>query len=105
MNIKNLTDLQKEKQKLRIQINHSQHEFSKSFNRTQTQSKVFLMKNIVTPFSLIGLTVLGIRQLKDNTSSNESSIKYNGNLLLKLLPVALPIMQSFLKNTDSNSNR
>lgn len=93
--IKTLAQLEKEKKKLKMQIEVSKRAFIHSFGTTQSQAKDFLVKKVAIPASAVGLATVGVNQFMSSASSPKNT-GTNKSFFTKALPVLLPLVQSFL---------
>ena len=99
MQIRTLTQLQEEKKKLKMEMEVSKRAFISSFGTTQTQAKDFFLKKVALPATTVGLATMGVKQLVGNSNPSRHYASNNNKknlFLLKMLPLALPIIQSFL---------
>lgn len=92
-----LAQLQAEKQQLKMQLEISKKEFFRSFGDTKTQAKDFLVKKVALPVGALGLATLGIKQVIGNQDNNSDKERGNG-IFLRLLPLAIPMIQNYLVN-------
>ncbi len=93
--IKTLAQLQEEKKKLKMQIEVSKRAFIHSFGVTQSQAKDFLVKKVVIPAGTVGLATVGVNQFRSSPSSHKNTAT-NKSFFTKVLPIILPLVQSFL---------
>jgi hypothetical protein len=107
--IKTIAELQAEQDRLKDKMRFTRNEFHKSATRTATDSKDFLLKNILLPAGAIGLGVLIAKKLSNNgrhhaphkTDENRYQAptveheKPIANWFSKLMLVALPLVQQF----------
>jgi len=98
MKIRTLIQLEEEKKKLKMEMEVSKRAFIHSFGTTQTQAKDFFLKKVALPATTVSLATMGIKQFVGNSNSNPSRYYASNNkknfFLLKLLPLAIPVVQS-----------
>jgi len=97
MQIKTLVQLEEEKKKLTMEIEVSKRAFIHSFGTTQTQAKNFFLKKVALPATTIGLATMGVKKMVGNSNSSKHYVNNRKTFfLLKLLPLVIPVAQSFL---------
>ncbi len=99
--IKTLVELEQEKKKVKMQMEVSKRAFIHSFGTTQTQAKNFLMKKVAIPAGAVGLVTMGANELLSNTiSAPKRFVSNNGTIFKKIIPLALPFIQSILAEPE-----
>lgn len=124
--INTLTELQEERAKLRREIDINKVEFFRSLDTTKSQAKNVILKGLVLPAGLISLTVAGVKAVRALRNGKEQAepeeyLHYNGNppgivesiksnlesnpkWYIRLLPVAIELVSTFLTIRNNNNN-
>lgn len=118
--INTIAELQAEQDRLKNKMRFTRKEFHKSATRTATDSKDFLLKNILLPAGAIGLGVLIAKKLSNNDHHAPQKTDENryqaptvehekpiANWFSKLMLVALPLVQQFFLSmkADEEANQ
>ncbi len=97
--IRTLDQLKQEKQKIKMEMEVSKKAFINSFGTTKSQAKDFLVKKVAIPAGAVGLVTLGAKQFLSSNSPRNQVVNRSSNynyFLTKLIPLALPFIQSYL---------
>jgi len=105
-NIRSLEELEKEQEKLKMVTELTKQEFASSIGTNRKHLQEFLLKKVIVPVGATGLGIAAIKKLTDDddTTHHENGQQVTGstNLLGKLLPYTLDILQMFLINKQHN---
>lgn len=121
--IHTLAELKEEKEKLRREIAVSKTELIRSFGITKSYAKSIVLKGIVLPASLLGITVAGVKAVQAlnggyKEKEEEEYLHYSGNppsilesvkanlatspkWYMRLIPFAMQLVGSFLTNRNN----
>lgn len=99
-----LAQLQQEKERLLRERAICKEEFINSLHTTKKTTKDFLLYKVALPAGAVGLATMGIQKLTASTSEKTApkSIQRSGHLFFNLLPVLLPLIQSYFGSTKKS---
>ena len=101
--INTLAQLQKEKEKLKLQMEVTKHAFVKSLGNSRKLVTDFALKRVALPAAALGLTTVGVRNWlasDDDSNGQERAAKEESSKthwLLQAIPVALTAVQTWIK--------
>lgn len=104
--INSIEQLKREKEKLKIKMEVTEHAFLQSFEQTQKSTKELIWSNVKLPVLVIDTAIKGAKHLFSNgeTETEESakeSVESNGeHWLQQAIPVALSLVNSMV-NEDN----
>lgn len=111
--INTLEELQEAKLKLRQEMNISRHELLRTLEMTRAQAKTYFWRGFALPASLLGLGAVGVRvarnsfknQIEETVQDFETEAPAENGIsskwYIKLLPVAINLVQQFLANRQN----
>lgn len=109
--IKTLAQLQKEKEKLKLQMEVTKHAFIKSVDSSRKLVTDFALKRIALPAAAFGLTTVGIRSWLSSDADNSNGTQERNAVassepdwLQRMIPIALTAFQTWMKFQQTKSN-
>jgi len=99
--IHTLSELQEEKARLRREISISKEEFVRSFDVTRSYAKSFVLKGIMLPMGLLGITAAGVKAVQALNSGHKEEEEQEEYLHYSAHPPS--IMESVKAHLASNS--
>lgn len=101
--ITTLSELQREKKKLRMEIELSKREFAHSMGSSRATLKDFLVKKVAIPAGIAGVGLAGVNQLIGSSDSDKTSSQSN-NLLSTILPILATAVQTYFFKNVADEN-
>lgn len=108
--INTLAQLQKEKEKLKLQMEVTKHAFVKGLGNSRKLVTNFALKRVALPAAAFGLTTLGVRNWlasgDDGTNGQERAAKESSkpHWLQHAIPIALTAVQTWIKLRQAENN-
>lgn len=93
--ITTLEELEKEQEKLKMMMEVTRNEFAVNLGTNRKQMNEFLLKKIALPIGAAGVG-LGVSKMMSNNQGEKRNISSSTNLLKKLLPLGLNLLQAYL---------
>ena len=115
--IKTLAQLQKEKKKLKLQMEVSKHEFVQGANNTKEEGVSFLINKVAIPLAILGFAGFGIIQWQRSKKKTKKGVKATDEmsdeavgarpskkqalfdwqkLIMQFLPLGIQLLQTYL---------
>lgn len=119
--IQSLSQLEKEKRKLKLKMEVSKREFAHSFETTQSDTKRFLLHKVIIPAGVVGAAGLGVSKViaankkkkqtqyftetttERSENTKKSSFANWQGLIMKLLPIGIQLFQSYIIKEEINN--
>ena len=95
--IHTLEELQREKQKLLLEMEATEHLLSKSVQELPEALKQTLLQNLVLPFGIAGLLGFGAKKMMESKSNGQAHNNGKNASLMSFLPTVLPVLISLGK--------
>lgn len=95
--ITSLEELRAEKEKIKLTMEMTRHEFAQSIGTNKTHLKSFVLKNVALPVGVLGAATAGYKMMSSGSRKKTYSAgTSNGNLLFnKLLPLAINLVSAY----------
>ncbi len=98
--IRTLADLEREQEKLKLQMEVAKHAFAQGMVNTRKQAGRFLLGKMALPASLAGLASLWLRGNRENGKPEPVAEQ---PWWQKALPVIIPILESIAGNPEGET--